>query len=226
MKEQMFLMVSFFYLLTNPIYAQTQYTWDFEQSETGTLPEKWEPAETRGKGALVSWAISTEDDINNKILAISSNDNSGEMANLMLIKQGAFKNVELSTHIKAGQANAASGGGLIWRVVDENHYYLAQWNPGAENFRLYLYIGGKPSLLESVALHADPKEWHQIAISHNEETIEISFDNESILSFKDNKLDLPGWFGLWAPGSAVPAFDNVNFYSTEIIGEEPTDPEP
>jgi len=195
--------------------AQTENTWDFDSLDSGTLPENWELAETNGKGRLATWEVTSEDD--NKFFAITNNRNDKKTSNLAMIKIGAVKNIELSTRIKAGQPGDTAGGGLIWRVIDENHYYLARWDPIGKTCRLYLIIGGESSLLESVRLDADTDTWHQLEVTHNEETIEILFDSEPILEFEDNQLDLPGWVGLWAPGDALPSFDDITVYTE---GEE------
>jgi hypothetical protein len=201
--------------LCSLIYAESQSTWNFDELESGTKPKNWELAETNGKGTAAIWEITERDE--NKVFAITKNRNSGNTASLAMIKVGAVKNVELSTRIKAGTPGDDAGGGMIWRVIDENHYYLARWDPIGKTCRLYLTIGGEASLLESVRVDADTGTWHQFDVAHNEETIEILFDGESVLEFEDNTLDLPGWIGLWAPGDAMPAFDDITFYTEDDV---------
>ena len=194
-------------------YAELQNTWNFDEMELGTKPENWELAETNGKGKMAIWEVAESD--NNKVFAITNNRNSGNTVSLAIIKIDAVKNVEFSTRIKAGTPGNDAGGGLIWRAIDENHYYLARWDPIGKTCRLYLIIGGEASLLESARVDADTDMWHQFDVVHTEETIEILFEGESVLEFEDNSLDLPGWIGLCASGDAMPAFDDITFYTED-----------
>lgn len=211
------LVCSFVFALTPYVNAETQLTWAFEEANIGSMPENWEVSETNGKNALADWEVKQDDSVamGKKVLTIANNPNKGDMGNILIYKQDVFKNVELSAKIKADGTTQDSGGGILWRVVDEDHYYLAQWNSSTNHLRLYVYIGGKPSLLESVPLEADPDTWHQIDVVHYEESIEVLFDNESKIALEDKQLDFKGWIGLWAQGGGTPSFDDVIFYSEE-----------
>lgn len=202
---------------TTSIWAETQQTWSFEEFKVGTLPENWEKAETKGKGSLATWEVQKDEtsQIGKTVLTITNNPNRGEMGNLLIGKMGVYKNIEFSTKIKASTIGKDAGGGVIWRVIDEKHYYLAQWIATSNNLRLYVFINGKPSLLESVSIEADPETWHQLDVVHHDEAIEILFDNESKIAVEDKQLDFKGWVGLWAQGGALPSFDDVILYSEE-----------
>jgi len=207
------------FLFVGTTKAEIQQNWTFEELKVGDLPEKWEVMETNGKNTPALWEVQKDDtderSLSKYILSVTNNPNRGEMGNLLVAKVGVFKNIELSTKMRSSAIGKDAGGGLIWRVIDKKHYYLAQWNATSNNLRLYVYINGKPSLLESVSVEADPETWHQLDVIHNEEEIEILFDNESKISVQDKQLDFKGWIGLWAQGSALPAFDDVILYSQE-----------
>jgi hypothetical protein len=209
------LLVLFF--IVGSVWAETQQTWSFEELESGSLPENCEATETDGKGQKALWEVQEDatSKLENKCLAITNNTNRGEMANILMIKNGVYKNIEFSTKIKTGTGGKNAGGGIIWRAADENHYYLAQWNATSTSLRLYVYIGGKSSLLESTSVEAASEPWQQIDVIHHDETIEILFNGESKISIEDKQLDFKGWVGLWAQGSAMPSFDDVNLYSDE-----------
>jgi hypothetical protein len=70
-------------------------------------------------------------------------------------------------------------------------------------------------MLESVSITSDSNAWHKIDVIHHGEGIEVLFDDESRISVEDNQLDFKGWIGLWAQGSAMPTFDDVNFYTDD-----------
>jgi hypothetical protein len=207
------------FLFVSTSGAETQQNWTFEELKAGDLPENWEKMETNGKDAPAHWEVREDDtytrSLNKNVLSITNNPNRGEMGNLLVTKVGVFKNIEVSTKIKPGTIGKDAGGGLIWRIIDNKHYYLAQWNATSNSLRLYVYINGKPSLLESVSIEADLDTWHQMDVIHNEEEIEILFDNESKIAVQDKQLDFKGWIGLWAQGSALPSFDDVILYSPE-----------
>jgi len=210
-------LILLFLFVTTTTWAETQLMWSFEELEDGNLPEKWEIAETHGKGTKAAWEVQKDETslMGKNVLTITNNPNRGEMGNLLIAKTGVFQNIEFSTKIKASAIGKDAGGGLIWRVVDEKHYYLAQWNAASNNLRFYVYINGKPSLLESVPVEAELETWHQLDVAHHDASIEISFNNESKISVEDKQLDFKGWVGLWTQGSALPSFDDVILYSEE-----------
>lgn len=220
MKHACFMVIALL-LCFGTAQSETQQLWSFDDTKTGTKPDNWEPAETNGKGSLADWEVTQDESLTlgKGVLSVTNNPNRGDVSNLLLNKHGVFRNIELSVKIKPTSIGTDAGGGLVWRAVDENHYYQAQWNAASKNLRLYVYIGGKPSLLESVSVDAKPNTWHQIDVVHYEETIDVMFDNESKISVEDKQLDFKGWVGLCAPGSATPSFDDVTFYTEEDLEE-------
>ena len=134
---------------TSLLGAEIQQSWYFDQLEGGTLPEGWERAETKGEHNPATWEIvekGKDASSPKNVIAITYNTNDAKTSNLLLAKQQALKSVELSVQIHAGEGLGQAGGGLIWRVVDENHYYLAYWNARENHVRLSLVISGKASL--------------------------------------------------------------------------------
>ena len=199
------------------IHTETQTIWPFDSDKEGQVPKGWEVAEANGKGTPASWEVTQDASAPSgpNVVAITYNRNPEQAANLLLNKTTSLKNIELSVRIKTGARGRLSGGGMVWRAVDENHYYLARWNPSEGHVRLYLVVGGKSSLLESASVEAEAEAWHQIEVIHNEAELGILFDGESVIEIEEKKMNFGGWIGLWAPGDATPSFDDVSVYSEE-----------
>lgn len=57
--------------------------------------------------------------------------------NLILIKNSAYQNLDISVAMKAVDGEIDQGGGLVWRAKDADNYYIARYNPLESNYRVY-----------------------------------------------------------------------------------------
>jgi hypothetical protein len=107
---------------------------DFENYETGKLPEGWSQYAT-GKGNETEWKI--VDDNGNKVLAQLSKNNPNYHFNDVVFDGLTAKNVELTVRLKGVAGRMDQGGGFIWRFTDKDNYYVVRANPLEDNVVLY-----------------------------------------------------------------------------------------
>ncbi|MBN2512226.1 MAG: hypothetical protein JXB18_04755, partial [Sedimentisphaerales bacterium] len=101
------------------------------------------------------------------------------------------------------------GGGIVWRALNGDNYYAAQWDALKQQVRLYCVIYGKRELLQSVSVQADPTTWHTLDIEHFREHITMTMDGQFIMKHQDDMLPLPGMIGLCTQADAVTMFDEI-----------------
>ena len=128
--------------------------------------------------------------------------------------------MDLSVSFKAVKGQIDQGGGPMWRVQDENNYYVARMNPLENNFRLYKVVDGQRAELASAEveipdedLDADDRllgKWHTIRVVHRGDQIQCHLNGEPLLEFQDSSIPKAGKIGLWIKADAVTSFDKLS----------------
>lgn len=118
-------------------------TIDFENGRTIT-PEGFTATFT-GKEQAREWKI--VDDNGNKVVAQMAK-NEGDYYNLLVLEKYGYGDLTLSVKIKSISGNEDKGGGLVWRYIDNNNYYVARYNPLENNIRFYRVVNGNRKVSE------------------------------------------------------------------------------
>ena len=190
--------------------ASDEYRLMLDGISVGQSPAGWIAAATHPSGPLAQWrvGVDTASPTRAKVLTMGGiQDNSPSVFNLYWTKQAAFQNGELSARMRATSGNIDQGGGLIWRVKDENNYYVARYNPLESNFRLYhVKQGSRTMLASSERLLAAPGKWVQLRITHHGQRIRGWFDNTLAWEVSDAEFPNAGGVGLWTKADAASSF--------------------
>ena len=143
-------------------------------------------------------------------------DTSSSVFNLNWTKQFVFLNGEMSARMRANSGTIDQGGGMIWRVLDENNYYVARYNPLESNFRLYYVEDGRRYTLASAEnLTSKAGAWVQLKIRHQGQHIQGWFNNTLAWQVNDAHLPKAGGIGLWTKADAASSFADL------IVQSEP-----
>jgi hypothetical protein len=183
----------------------------FTKDELGKVPDGWKAART-GKGEGSVWKVVADDSAPSKsgfVLAQTAESPRG-LFNLCVADDGTFKDVEVQVAFKAVRGKADQGGGIAWRYLDANNYYVARMNPLEDNYRVYKVVAGKRIQLgtqEDVKVPAG--EWHVLKIKQAGEQIECWLDGKKYLEVKDDTITKAGQVGLWTKADAQTYFDDL-----------------
>jgi len=139
---------------------------------------------------------------------------------LCFAEETNYADVDLSVALKGVKGKIDQGGGPVWRLQDENNYYVARMNPLESNFRLYKVIDGKRSQLASADVDVpdedldadDPllNKWHTIRVVHGGDQIQCYLNGELRLESQDSSIPNAGKIGLWVKADAVTSFDKLS----------------
>jgi hypothetical protein len=183
--------------------------YDFEGDKLGAVPKGWSVART-GKGEGSAWSVAEDRSAPKgpKVLAQTARS-PGPTFNLCVADGTAFKDVEVSVAFKPVKGKLDQGGGVVWRYVDQDNYYIARFNPLEDNFRLYKVVGGRRiQLATKEDLKAPAGKWHTIAIKMKGEQIECQLNGRKHLEAKDGTFTRAGKVGLWTKSDARTYFDD------------------
>lgn len=186
-----------------------EVTWSFEDATVGQLPKGWSSAKT-GEGEGSVWRVVEDASApkGTKVLAQTS-ASPGPMFNLCVAGDSSFKDVAVAVSFKAVKGEIDQGGGLVWRYIDANNYYIARFNPLESNYRLYKVVAGKRTQLATKeGLKAGSDEWHELSVSMKGSRIECSLDGKKYLDADDDTFAKPGKVGFWTKADAQSYFDD------------------
>lgn len=182
----------------------------FEDYTAGEAPKGWVVAENAGAGKPAKWVVEAADKApdGKNILRLAHTENAGSTYNMLLSEAKYPAGATLTVMLRADTGEEDQGGGLVWRAVDPENYYIARWNPLEKNFRAYKVEGGKRSKpLGSATIEADAKAWHELEVKMKDEKCKIEFDGKKILEFEDTTFKDDGRVGFWTKADAATSFD-------------------
>lgn len=191
--------------------------WHFDDIPTGKLPTGWEIDATNPEGDLALWQVVREKSApsSSQVLALTStNHDDGATFNLCWTDNISFFDGKIEVKFKANRGSIDQGGGVIWRVQDEDNYYIARFNPLEDNFRLYTVKNGKRKLLADAKVALRAGKWHTLKIVQNGNHYAGYLNGKKHFEGRDSTFTESGGVGLWTKADAMTSFDDFSV-STE-----------
>jgi len=186
----------------------------FNNCTIGKIPTGWSQYFTGRTGEKPNWK--TLKDNENTVLAQLSKDNPNYHFNEIIFDGFKAKNLILSVKIKGVNGKMDQGGGLVWRFIDADNYYVVRANPLEDNVVLYKVENGKRSDLavlgkgRTYGVDVKPlgKGWNNLKITVVDTLFSVYLNDEQIFQVKDKTFTNAGKVGLWTKADAVSYFDD------------------
>jgi hypothetical protein len=109
--------------------------------------------------------------------------------------------------------DGARTGGLVWRYLDDRHYYSLALDLARGEIALYRIHQGHRNTLESEdGLELDAEAWHMLKVVHTGSTIRASLGGVRVFEDEDRRNrwpDQPSRVGLLATGNSAVEFDDL-----------------
>ncbi len=184
---------------------------DFDDVPTGKIPAGWKIEVTNPKGPLATWKAIEDPTApsGTMVLALTSpNHTFGGAFNLCWTPKISFLNGEIEVKFKANTGEEDQGGGVIWRALDQDNYYIARFNPLEDNFRIYYVRDGARKTLASTRIALPAGQWHTLKIVQNGTHFEGYLNGKKLLEGTNDLFKEAGGVGLWTKADAVTSFDD------------------
>jgi hypothetical protein len=169
-----------------------------------SVSAEWTPAETAGAGTPATWQVVTEPEGQQRTTVESLNGTA--TFNLLLSATTYGPNVDLAVRVRADSGEIDRGGGLMWRALDANNYYVTRWNPLEDNLRLYTVKDGVRTMLATVEAKLDPAAWHELRVTMIGARILVVLAGGPRIELDDATLTEAGGVGLWTKADASTSF--------------------
>ncbi len=191
--------------------------WDFEAYELGNAPVEWQSGDAQSSSTSNIWQVMRETDNAglNQVMAMSRPNSGGLFGlfgrtfNLIWLKSPSFQNGEIEVQFRSLSGDKNRGGGIVWRLQDKDNYYLAQFDPLENSFRIYFVRNGSRQELERISVLLSDHDWHSMKIVLRGNEFEGYLNGQKLLSGSSNLFRQAGAVGLWTKGDAVTWFDNL-----------------
>lgn len=209
--------------------------WDFGADEIDKVPAGWSLRRTNppkvpvtappkatpkaadkqtGKGTTkkaTTWHVVTDSTAPShpNVLTVINGDSDAGTFNLALADGSLFKDLDLSIQIKPMSGTIDQGGGAVWRVQDENNYYVSRFNPLESNFRIYYVKDGRRHQLQSAEVYTETGFWYRLRVTMMGDDIVCYLDGKKLLEVTDHTFPNAGMVGLWTKADAVTRFDDL-----------------
>lgn len=187
-------------------------SWNFDTDPLGRTVLRFRIAETVGKGNLATWQVIKDATAPSppNVFALIKTENHRSTFNLAITEGTSYTDMDISVRVKAISGREDQGGGPIWRAWDANNYYIAQWNPLEDNFRVYFVKNGRRKRLGSANVKAPSDQWHTIRIVMIRQKIEAYFNGKKLITIEDDTFAEAGMVGLWTKADAATSFDDLS----------------
>lgn len=190
---------------------------DFEAAAPGAVPPGWTTAMTHEGGAPL-WAVERASGapVGPNVLAQLSNDATSGRFPLAIYEGDELANGELRVEFKPISGRVDRAGGLVWRYLDENNYYIVRANALENNVVLYKVEDGRRSSLSPVGRpgeygvkHTVPSgQWSTLGVAFTGPRFTVYFDGEPLFEVEDSTFAGIGRVGLWTKADSVTYFDD------------------
>jgi hypothetical protein len=184
--------------------------YNFDSDNAGTMPSKFHGART-GQGTEGKWMVIVDANAPSKpnVAAQISTDKTDYRFPLLISDEGSFKDLELSVKFKAVAGEVDRAGGLVFRLKDENNYYIVRANALEDNYRLYHVVKGSRRQFAGANFKVTSGEWHELRVECVGNKIICYYDGVKKIVATDETFKDAGKIGLWTKADAVTYFDDL-----------------
>jgi len=191
----------------------------FDDVAPGNIPPQWEAAKNLDAPGSQWQVVRDSETHQGHVLKQVATNGPNNQFNVC-VSNHRFQDAEITVELKAISGKIDQGGGIVWRYLDPQNYYIARWNPLESNLRMYKVVDGVRTQLDTAQAPGDPAQKHKLRIICVGRDLRGYFDGELLLEAEDDQFSGWGRIGLWTKADAVTEFDNLRSRHTEKFALE------
>jgi hypothetical protein len=183
---------------------------DFEDSTVGEQPPGFSFALTSG-GGPVRWVVLEDPSspAGPKVLVETSGDRTNNRFPLAILDGVEARDVAVSVRFRPVSGSVDQAAGLVVRLRDARHYYIARANALEDNVRLYRVVDGRRIQFAGVDIRVPRDHWQVLGLRAEGERLTVSLDGRELFTAMDRTFRDPGRVGLWTKADSVTHFDDL-----------------
>jgi len=182
---------------------------DFESDKPGEAPHGFSFGRT-GKGPAGTWVVqAVEDAPSGKNVLVQTDADRTDYRFPIAYVGPAMKDLRLTVKCKPVSGKGDQGCGLIFRLKDDDNYYVARANALEDNVRLYHVVKGDRRQFAGWNGKVASGKWHDLAIEAQGDHFQVFFDGKKVIDAHDKTFTDAGKFGVWTKADSVIQFDDL-----------------
>jgi 3-keto-disaccharide hydrolase len=182
---------------------------DFESDKPGEPPQGFSFGRT-GKGASGRWVVQAVDDgPSGKNVLVQTDADRTDYRFPIAYTGPAMKDLRLTVKCKPVSGKGDQGCGLIFRLKDDDNYYVARANALEDNVRLYHVVKGDRRQFAGWNGKVASGKWHDLAVEAQGDHFQVFFDGKKVIDAHDKTFTDAGKFGVWTKADSVIQFDDL-----------------
>ncbi len=197
--------------LTPTVFANEHESWDFQEMKVGSVPDGWINGVTGSQqGNAPRWEVFQDN--GRKVLGqLEPGGANGDFP--VCLKEGSsFLDGTVSTRFKSISGKVDQAGGVVFRAIDKDNFYIARANALENNVSFYVTKDGKRKTIKywddiEVALG----EWHELRVEATEFNFKVWLNDKLVGQVEDTEKTFgeSGLVGVWTKADSVTYFENV-----------------
>ena len=133
---------------------------------------------------------------------------------LILFEKEKFSTVDISVDFKAISGRIDASGGIVFRAVDKDNYFIVRANALEGNYRLYTFKNGIRNQIATATIETPQiKQFHRLRVVAKGKKIKAYLNGKLLIEHEDDSFSR-GYVGLWTKADSVTKFDNF-----KVVGE-------
>jgi hypothetical protein len=187
---------------------------NFDTAPLGGAPPGWTVAMTN-RGAPPQWEVRRDLSAPTQpyVLAQVSTDPTGNRFPLAILDSVELQDGDVSVRLKPVAGRQDEAGGVVFRYIDANNYYLARSNAIQGNVALYKVENGERTQIAVARHDLALNVWETLKVSVRGARLQVYLDHRRILQAWDATFSGSGKVGLWTVGDSVTYFDDFRVYT-------------
>jgi hypothetical protein len=110
-------------------------------------------------------------------------------------------------------------GGIVWRAIDANNYYVVRANALEDNVVLYKTVNGVRSSLNligqkgsyGVKTAVPANQWHTLRVEFAGARFNVVFNDKTLFAVEDATFPEAGMVGIWTKADSVTVFSGFTY---------------
>jgi hypothetical protein len=166
-----------------------------------------------GIGRPASWrAVVDPDGPDGWALTETAGDPADLRFPFCISEQTVTRDLDATLRFKPLSGTRAQVGGLVFRALSANDYYVVRANSLDNSVRLYRMDKGKRSQIAAKEAPLDADKWHSLRVIAFNDRFEVALDGKPLFTATDRSLLQPGAMGVWSQA------DSVTHYGSMLVG--------
>jgi hypothetical protein len=191
-------------LITTTALAETA---NFDDAKVGEVPIGWTATKT-GKGEP-KWAVVADNSAPSKPNVLKQ---SGEADYPVALKNDTnLKDGFVEVKFKPVSGQEDQAGGVVWRAMDSDNYYIARANALEGNVRIYHFVKGKRTQFKGTREEVASGQWHTLRVEFAGNKFTVFFNGKKLFEAEDDTFKDAGKVGVWTKADSVTLFDDFTY---------------